>query len=270
MTKIMHKALVLFTEYSLVVVFGVTASFVFFSKSVNLDLTKFDIVALAYSLFLIYFLDHFFDNANNHLRFKYIPRKNHPFVKPFFALLFLGSSYLLSNVSKHFLFPGIVIVVFVSIYFILLHYSSKNYLKYFKEFFIAFVVTLVVTVLPMWVAGTFSFWYCFIFGLLCFQNTLFFSLIDTSIDLKNSTPNIIGEIGIKQVKNFLKTIGIFSILIFIFLFFNYGELNHIEWMLLTMQIFFSFFSFFLLRKGLPFYTKIVVDSMFLIPIVFSL
>lgn len=269
MTKIMHKALVLLTEYSLVVVFGITASFVFFSKSVNLDLTIFDIVALAYSLFLIYFLDHFFDKANNPFRFKYIPPKKHPLIKPFFTLFFLGAFFLLFNVSYHFILPGIVIVAFVLLYFFLLHYSSQNYLKYFKELFIAIVVTLVVTILPMWVAGKFSFWSSLVFGLLCFQNTLFFSLIDKTIDSKNNTPNIIGEIGIKRVKTILIFLGTSSILIFIVLFITYGELNNMEWMLIIMQLFFSVFSFFLIRKSFPYYTKLVVDSMFLIPVIFT-
>jgi hypothetical protein len=269
MFKIVQKALVLFTEYSLVVVLGVTASFVFFSKRVDLYLSFYDIVAPAYSLFLIYFFDHFFDNSHNPQRFKYIPSKNHPLIKPFFVFFSLGAVFLLFNVSEYFLLPGIVAIVFVAIYFLLLHYSSNNCLKYFKEFFIALVVTFVVTLMPMWVVGEFGFWYSFLFGLLCFQNTLFFSLIDNSIDLENNTPNLISELGMSQVKNILLFISVFSFLIYLILFWVFGGFGRMEWMLFGMQMFFSVLSFLLYKKGFPYHSKITIDSMFLIPLAFS-
>jgi len=269
MIKIVQKALVLFTEYSLVVVLGVTACFVFFSKSVNLPLSIYDIVAPAYSLFFIYFLDHFFDNSHTPKRFNYIPSRNHPFFKPLIALYSLGAFFLLLNVSEFFLFPGGLAIVLVLIYFFLLHLSSHNYLRYFKEIFIAFVVTFVVAILPMWAAREFSFLHSFLFGLLCFQNTLFFSLIDNTIDLKNKTPNLISEIGIHQLKNILLIISIFSVSIFLVLFFSFGGFGNMVSVLFMMQVFFMLLSFFLYRKGFPFYTKISIDSMFLIPIAFS-
>ena len=196
--------------FSLLVVAGSVSTSYFFGQIYKANLGFSFYWLLASTIWIIYTLDHVLDGmklreeslSTRHL-IHYTYRKT--ILPTLGALVMFNAIVAVAFLPRNMLFAGVVLAVFVGIYFLVVHWLKTINVNLPKELFVAIIVAAGMVILPG-ISGNMTFSFEATLMVLSmvfvnFTNLLLFSLYDHDNDSKNGLTSAATQWGVEKTKS---------------------------------------------------------------------